>query len=102
MQSIKDTYLRIADTIVEQLETGTNPGSASGAAMPAAARSFRAEQPAKPRRHHVIMLLVAGQTFGSEENIWVTYREAQDLGASPGVAIRSRLHILAGGRLGRA
>ncbi|TIW59711.1 MAG: DUF1738 domain-containing protein [Mesorhizobium sp.] len=81
MQSIKDTYQRITDTIVEQLEAGTKPWI----------RPWRgnARRPLTPRRAtgeayrgiNVLMLWVAGQMFGYEENTWITYRQAQDLGA---------------------
>ncbi|WP_114217108.1 zincin-like metallopeptidase domain-containing protein [Ochrobactrum sp. 3-3] len=81
MQSIKDTYQRITDTIVEQLEAGTKPwirpwrGSARRSLTPrrATGEAYRGI--------NVLMLWVAGQIFGYEENTWMTYRQAQDLGA---------------------
>lgn len=47
MQSIKDTYQRITDTIIEQLEAGTKPWIRP-CAEAAAAPSFRATPQAKP------------------------------------------------------
>ncbi|RUW82037.1 DUF1738 domain-containing protein, partial [Mesorhizobium sp. M8A.F.Ca.ET.023.01.1.1] len=81
MQSIKDTYQRITDTIVEQLEAGTKPwirpwrGNARRSLAPrrATGEAYRGI--------NVLMLWVAGQMFGYEENTWITYRQAQDLGA---------------------
>ncbi|RWA84956.1 MAG: DUF1738 domain-containing protein [Mesorhizobium sp.] len=81
MQSIKDTYQRITDTIVEQLEAGTKPwirpwrGNARRSLTPrrATGEAYRGI--------NVLMLWVAGQMFGYEENSWITYRQAQDLGA---------------------
>ncbi|TGR00975.1 DUF1738 domain-containing protein [Mesorhizobium sp. M4B.F.Ca.ET.190.01.1.1] len=80
MQSIKDTYQRITDTIVEQLEAGTKPwirpwrGNARRSLTPrrATGEAYRGI--------NVLMLWVAGQMFGYEENTWMTYRQAQDLG----------------------
>ncbi|RWJ74649.1 MAG: DUF1738 domain-containing protein [Mesorhizobium sp.] len=80
MQSIKDTYQRITDTIVEQLEAGTKPwirpwrGNARRSLTPrrATGEAYRGI--------NVLMLWVAGQMFGYEENTWITYRQAQDLG----------------------
>lgn len=81
MQSIKDNYQRITDTIVEQLEAGTKPwirpwrGNARRSLTPrrATGEAYRGI--------NVLMLWVAGQMFGYEENTWMTYRQAQDLGA---------------------
>jgi antirestriction protein ArdC len=80
MQSIKDTYQRITDTIVEQLEAGTKPwirpwrGSVRSSLIPrrATGEAYRGI--------NVLMLWVSGQMFGYEENTWMTYRQAQDLG----------------------
>ncbi|RWB39785.1 MAG: DUF1738 domain-containing protein [Mesorhizobium sp.] len=80
MQSIKDTYQRITDTIVEQLEAGTKPwirpwrGSVRHSLIPrrATGEAYRGI--------NVLMLWVSGQMFGYEENTWMTYRQAQDLG----------------------
>ncbi|MCT2581111.1 MAG: DUF1738 domain-containing protein [Mesorhizobium sp.] len=80
MQSIKDTYQRITDTIVEQLEAGTKPwirpwrGSVRHSLIPrrATGEAYRGI--------NVLMLWVSGQMFGYQENTWMTYRQAQDLG----------------------
>ncbi|TIT18455.1 MAG: DUF1738 domain-containing protein [Mesorhizobium sp.] len=81
MTSIKDTYQRITDTIVEQLEAGTKPwirpwrGNARRSSIiprRATGETYRGI--------NVIMLWVADQTFGYEENTWMTYRQAQDFG----------------------
>ncbi|WP_353646135.1 zincin-like metallopeptidase domain-containing protein [Mesorhizobium sp. WSM2239] len=80
MQSIKDTYQRITDTIVEQLEAGTKPwirpwrGSVRHSLIPrrATGEAYRGI--------NVLMLWVSSQMFGYEENTWMTYRQAQDLG----------------------
>ncbi|TIV14258.1 MAG: DUF1738 domain-containing protein [Mesorhizobium sp.] len=80
MQSIKDTYQRITDTIVEQLDAGTKPwirpwrGSVRHSLIPrrATGEAYRGV--------NVLMLWVSGQMFGYEENTWMTYRQAQDLG----------------------
>jgi antirestriction protein ArdC len=81
MQSIKDTYQRITDTIIEQLEAGTKPwirpwrgNTRRSSIIP------RRVTGAAYRGINVIMLWVAGQIFGYEENTWMTYRQAQDLG----------------------
>ncbi|CAN7752989.1 ArdC family protein [Mesorhizobium sp. LjNodule214] len=81
MQSIKDTYQRITDTIVEQLVAGTKPWIRPwrGNARRSAIIPRRATGEAY-RGINVIMLWVAGQTFGYEENTWMTYRQAQDFG----------------------
>jgi antirestriction protein ArdC len=68
MQSIKDTYQRITDTIVEQLETGKKPWIRLG-------RGYARRSAIIPRRTageayrgiNVIMLWVTGQTFGHEQ-----------------------------------
>ncbi|MDW9620245.1 ArdC family protein [Sinorhizobium meliloti] len=80
MQSIKDTYQRITDTIIEQLEAGTKPwirpwrGSSRGSLVP-----HRATGEAY-RGINVLMLWLASELAGYEENTWMTYRQAQDLG----------------------
>jgi antirestriction protein ArdC len=81
MQSIKDTYQRITDTIVEQLEVGTKPWIRPwrGNTRRSSIIPRRATGEAY-RGINVIMLWVAGQMFGYEENTWMTYRQAQDLG----------------------
>lgn len=48
--------------------------------MPAAARLFRAVTGEAYRGINVIVLWVAGQMFGFEENTWMTYRQVQDFG----------------------
>jgi antirestriction protein ArdC len=60
------------------LKPAQNPGSAlwRGNARRSAIIPRRTTGKAY-RGINVIMLLVAGQTFGYEENIWVTYRQAQ-------------------------
>ncbi|KAB1082592.1 DUF1738 domain-containing protein [Neorhizobium galegae] len=81
MQSIKDTYQRITDTIVEQLEAGTKPwvrpwrGNVRSSLIPRRATGDAY------RGINVLMLWISGQMFGYEENTWMTYRQAQDLGA---------------------
>jgi hypothetical protein len=68
------------DTIVEQLETGAKPwirpwrGSVRHSLIPrrATGEAYRGI--------NVLMLWVSGQMFGYEENTWMTYRQAQDLG----------------------
>ncbi len=80
MQSIKDTYQRITDTIIEQLEAGTKPwirpwrGNSRGSLVPrrATGEAYRGI--------NVLMLWLASELAGYEENTWMTYRQAQDLG----------------------
>ena len=80
MQSIKDTYQRITDTIVEQLEAGTKPwvrpwrGNVRSSIIPlrATGETYRGI--------NVIMLWLSGQLSGYEENSWMTYRQASELG----------------------
>ncbi|RVP54058.1 DUF1738 domain-containing protein [Sinorhizobium meliloti] len=80
MQSIKDTYQRITDSIIEQLEAGTKPwirpwrGNSRGSLVPrrAAGEAYRGI--------NVLMLWLASELAGYEENTWMTYRQAQDLG----------------------
>jgi antirestriction protein ArdC len=80
MQSIKDTYQRITDAIIEQLEAGTKPwirpwrGNSRGSLVPrrATGETYRGI--------NVLMLWLASELAGYEENTWMTYRQAQDLG----------------------
>ncbi len=80
MQNIKDTYQRITDTIVEQLEAGTKPwirpwrGNVRGSIIPrrATGEAYRGI--------NVLMLWVSSQMCGYEENTWMTYRQARDHG----------------------
>ncbi|RVG42414.1 ArdC family protein [Sinorhizobium meliloti] len=80
MQSIKDTYQRITGTIIEQLEAGTKPwirpwrGNSRGSLVPrrATGEAYRGI--------NVLMLWLASELAGYEENTWMTYRQAQDLG----------------------
>ncbi|WP_457813776.1 zincin-like metallopeptidase domain-containing protein (plasmid) [Sinorhizobium meliloti] len=79
MQSIKDTYQRITDTIIEQLEAGTKPwirpwrGNSRGSLVPRRATG-------EAYRGIFLMLWLASELAGYEENTWMTYRQAQDLG----------------------
>lgn len=81
MQSVKDTYQRITDTIIQQLEAGTKPwirpwrGNVRRSATP-----LRASGEAY-RGINVVMLWLSGQLAGYDENTWMTYRQAQELGA---------------------
>ncbi|MBB4067039.1 antirestriction protein ArdC [Gellertiella hungarica] len=81
MQSVKDTYQRITDTIIQQLEAGTKPwiwpwrGNSRRSATP-----LRASGEAY-RGINVVMLWLSGQLAGYDENTWMTYRQAQELGA---------------------
>ncbi|MBD9524427.1 DUF1738 domain-containing protein [Ensifer sp. ENS02] len=80
MQNIKDTYQRITDAIIEQLEVGTKPwirpwrGNSRGSLVPrrATGEAYRGI--------NVLMLWLASELAGYEENTWMTYRQAQDLG----------------------
>ncbi|TJV87715.1 MAG: DUF1738 domain-containing protein [Mesorhizobium sp.] len=80
MQSIKDTYQRITDTIVEQLEAGTKPWIRPWRGSVRHSRIPRRATGEAYRGINVLMLWVSGQMFGYEENTWMTYRQAQDLG----------------------
>lgn len=80
MQSIKDTYQRITDTIVEQLEAGTKPWIRPWRGNARRSMTPRRATGEAYRGINVLMLWVAGQMFGYEENTWMTYRQAQDLG----------------------
>lgn len=76
MQSVKDTYQRITDTITQQLEAGTKPwirpwrGNVRRSATP-----LRASGEAY-RGINVVMLWLSGQLAGYDENTWMTYRQA--------------------------
>ncbi len=80
MQNIKDTYQRIKDAVIEQLEAGTKPwirpwrGNSRGSLVPrrAAGEAYRGI--------NLLMLWLASELAGYEENTWMTYRQAQDLG----------------------
>ncbi|MEY9103804.1 antirestriction protein ArdC [Sinorhizobium fredii] len=80
MQNIKDTYQRITDAIIEQLEAGTKPwirpwrGNSRGSLVPrrATGEAYRGI--------NVLMLWLASELAGYEESTWITYRQAQDLG----------------------
>lgn len=80
MQSIKDTYQRITDTIVEQLEAGTKPWIRPWRGSVRHSRIPRRATGEAYRGINVLMLWVSGQMFGYEENTWMTYRQARDLG----------------------
>lgn len=80
MQSIKDTYQRITDTIVEQLEAGTKPWIRPWRGSVRHSRIPRRATGEAYRGINVLMLWVSSQMFGYEENTWMTYRQAQDLG----------------------
>ncbi|WP_042779000.1 ArdC family protein [Sinorhizobium fredii] len=81
MQNIKDTYQRITDTIVEQLEAGTKPWIRPWRGNVRSSLTPRRATGEAYRGINVLMLWVSGQMFGYEENTWMTYRQAQDLGA---------------------
>lgn len=80
MQNIKDTYQRITDAVIEQLEAGTKPwirpwrGNSRGSLVPrrATGEAYRGI--------NVLMLWLSSELAGYEENTWMTYRQAQDLG----------------------
>ncbi len=80
MQNIKDTYQRITDAVIEQLEAGTKPwirpwrGNSRGSLVP---RRVTGEA---YRGINVLMLWLASELAGYEENTWLTYRQAQELG----------------------
>lgn len=80
MQSIKDTYQRITDAIIEQLEAGTKAwirpwrGNSRGSLIPRRATGQA------HRGINALMLWLASELAGYEENTWMTYRQAQDLG----------------------
>ena len=80
MQNIKDTYQRITDAVIEQLEAGTKPwirpwrGKSRGSLVP---RRVTGEA---YRGINVLMLWLASELAGYEENTWLTYRQAQEFG----------------------
>jgi len=80
MQNIKDTYQRITDAVIEQLEAGTKPwirpwrGNSRGSLV---SRRVTGEA---YRGINVLMLWLASELAGYEENTWLTYRQAQELG----------------------
>lgn len=80
MQNIKDTYQRITDAVIEQLEAGTKPwirpwrGNSRGSLVP---RRVTGET---YRGINVLMLWLASELASYEENTWLTYRQAQELG----------------------
>ena len=80
MQNIKDTYQRITDAVIEQLEAGTKPwirpwrGKSRGSLVP---RRVTGEA---YRGINVLMLWLASEHAGYEENTWLTYRQAQEFG----------------------
>ncbi|TIS62314.1 zincin-like metallopeptidase domain-containing protein [Mesorhizobium sp.] len=80
MQSLKDTYQRITDTIVEQLEAGAKPWIRPWRGSVRHSRIPRRATGEAYRGINVLMLWVSGQMFGYEENTFMTYRQAQDLG----------------------
>ncbi|CUX72327.1 MULTISPECIES: ArdC family protein [Agrobacterium] len=79
MQS-KDTYQRITDSIIAQLEAGTKPwirpwrGTVARSAVP-----MRSNGEAY-RGINVIMLWLSSQLAGYDENTWMTYRQALEVG----------------------
>ena len=80
MQNIKDTYQRITDAVIEQLEAGTKPwirpwrGNSRGSLVP---RRVNGEA---YRGINVLMLWLTSEIAGYEENTWLTYRQAQEFG----------------------
>ncbi len=81
MQSINDTYQRITDTIVKQLEAGTKPWIRPWRNDIRCSLTPRRATGEAYRGINVLMLWISSQIFGYEENTWMTYRQAQDLGA---------------------
>ena len=81
MTGTKDTYQRITDTIVAQLEAGTKPwirpwrGKTNGIVP-------RRSTGETYRGINVIMLWIASQVAGYEETTWMTYRQAAEFGLS--------------------
>ena len=93
MQKIKDTYQRITDTIIEQLEAGTKPwirpwrGNVRGSIIPrrATGQAYRGI--------NVLMLWLSGQMCGYEENTWMTYRQAQEHGGQVRQGVKGTLVV---------
>lgn len=79
MTSTNDTYQRITDTIITQLEEGTKPWirpwrGKTGSIVP------RRSTGDAYRGINVIMLWIASQIAGYEETTWMTYKQASELG----------------------
>lgn len=75
-----DTYQRITDAIIEQLEAGTKPwirpwrSNSRGSLIPrrASGEAYRGI--------NVLMLWLSGQLSGYDQNTWMTYRQADEQG----------------------
>lgn len=79
MNSPKDTYQRITDTIIAQLEEGTKPWirpwrGKTGSIAP------RRSTGETYRGINVIMLWISSQIAGYEETTWMTYKQAAEHG----------------------
>ncbi len=75
MQSIKDTYQRITDTIIEQLEAGTKPWIRPWRGRSRGSLFWRRATGEAYRGINVLMLWLASELAGYEENTWMTYRQ---------------------------
>ncbi|MCB2009558.1 MAG: DUF1738 domain-containing protein [Geminicoccaceae bacterium] len=77
-----DIYTRITSAIIEQLETGTRPWAKPWNAEHLAGRITRPLRASgKPYRGiNVVMLWMAAEAKGYSAPIWMTYRQAAELG----------------------
>lgn len=79
MAQFTDTYQRITDTVIAQLEAGTKPWikpwrGTAGLSVPrrATGEAYRGI--------NVIMLWISSQLAGYDAETWMTYQQAQELG----------------------
>ena len=92
-----DLYARITNSIVAELETGTRPSPKPWSAEHAAGRVTR------PLRHNgtsyrginILMLWVEACTRGFACPIWLTYKQAQELGGQVRKGERGSLVVFA-------
>lgn len=81
MSDIKDTYQRITDKIVEQLEVGVRPWIQEWRPVSASVPATPLRSTGHPYRGiNTIMLWLARRTFGYTGNTWLTFRQAIALG----------------------
>ncbi|WP_114217233.1 zincin-like metallopeptidase domain-containing protein [Ochrobactrum sp. 3-3] len=81
MDNVSDTYQHITNVIIEQLEAGTKPWVRPwrGNTLTTSIIPRRSSGEAY-RGINVLMLWIASQMNGYEDTIWMTYRQAKDLG----------------------
>ena len=93
MAYLTDTYQRITDTIVAQLEAGTKPWVQPWRSNAGVSPIPRRSNGEAYRGINVIMLWIARKANAYAENTWITYKQAQEFGGQVRKGERSTLVI---------